>query len=159
MHEVAREMLRLAEEHSDATAEVVGHRTIGASLFQLGRFTESRATLEAGVALYDPVRDRDSRFVYAIDSRVVCLHWLSHSLLILGYPGQARARSDEALASPREIAHHNTMAQALVCGCTLHQLVRDRRKAQERAEPLIALATEEGFPLWEAAAWSSGGGH
>jgi hypothetical protein len=74
MHEAAREVLRLSKEQGDATAEVVGHRIVGTSLFQLGRLAESRAHLEAGVALYDPVRDRDSRFVYAIHSRVVCLH-------------------------------------------------------------------------------------
>jgi predicted ATPase len=43
------------------------------------------------------------------------------------------------------------MAQALLCDCTLHQLLRDGRKAQDQAEALIALATEHGFPLWLAA--------
>jgi predicted ATPase len=151
MHEAAREVLRLSKEQGDATAEVVGHRIVGTSLFQLGRLAESRAHLEAGVALYDPVRDRDSRFVYAIHSRVVCLHWLAHALLILGYPEQARARSNEALACARELAHANTMAQALLCDCTLHQLLRNGREARSSAEPLIALATEHGFPLWLAA--------
>jgi predicted ATPase len=151
MHEVAREVLRLSKEQGDAAGEVVGHRVVGTSLFQLGRFAESRDQLEAGVTLYDPVRDRDSRFIYAIDSRVVCLHWLAHALLILGYPGQARARSNEAIASARELAHANTMAQALLCDCTLHQLLRDGREARSRAEALIALATEHDFPLWLAA--------
>ena len=147
-HEVARELLRLAEEQGDAAAEVVGHRLVGAFLFQLGRLTESRAHLEAGVALYDPVRDRSSRFVYAIDSGVVCLLWLAQTLLALGYPEQARVRQSEALASARELAHPNTTVQALFCDWTLHQLLHDRQEAQEQAEALIALATEQGFPLW-----------
>ena len=112
-HEVGRELLRLAEEQGDAAAEVVGHRILAAYLFQLGRLAESLAHSESGLALYDPVRDRSSRFVYAIDSRVVCLHWLSHALLALGYPEQARVRQGEALASARELAHPNTIAQAL----------------------------------------------
>ena len=120
-------------------------------MFQLGRLAESRAHLEAGLALYDPVRDRSSRFVYAIDSRVVCLLWLSQALLALGYPEQARVRQGEALATARELAHPNTIALALFCDCILHQLLRDRREAQEQAEALIALATEQGFPLWLAA--------
>ena len=147
-HEVARELLRLAEEQGDAAAEVVGHRLVGSFLFQLGRLTESRAHLEAGVALYDPVRDRSSRFVYAIDSGVVCLLWLAQTLLALGYPEQARVRQSEALASARELAHPNTTVQALFCDWTLHQLLHDRQEAQEQAEALIALATEQGFPLW-----------
>jgi predicted ATPase len=151
MQEVARELLRSAEEQGDATAEVVGHRLLGNSSFQLGRLAESRAHSEAGIALYDATRDLNSRFAYALDSRVICLHWLSHALLTLGYPSQARARSGEAIAAARPLAHPNTMSQALVSDCTLHQLLRDRREAQEQAVALIALATEHGFPLWLAA--------
>jgi predicted ATPase len=150
-HEVARELLPLAEEQGDAAAEVVGHRILGAYLFQLGRFAEGRAHSESGLALYDPVRDRSSRFVFAVDSRVVCLLWLSQALLALGYPEQARVRQGEALASARELAHPNTIAQVLFCGWTLHQLLRDGREAQEQAEALIAFATEYSLPLWLAA--------
>jgi predicted ATPase/class 3 adenylate cyclase len=150
-HEGARELLRLAEEQGDAAAEVVGHRTLGTFLFPLGRLAESLAHSESGLALYDPVRDRTSRFVYAIDSRVVCLLWLSQALLALGYPEQAQVRQGEALAAARELAHPNTIAQALFCDWTLHQLLRDGRAAQAQAEALIALTTEQGLPLWLAA--------
>jgi predicted ATPase len=49
------------------------------------------------------------------------------------------------------LAHPNTIAQALFCDWTVHQLLRDGREAQEQAEALIALATEHGLPLWQAA--------
>src|SRR5918995_3753889 len=150
-HEGARELLRLAEEQGDDAAEVVGHRTLGTFLFQLGRLAESLAHSESGLALYDPVRDRSSRFIYAIDSRVVCLLWLSQALLALGYPEQAQVRQGEALATARELAHPNTIAQALFCDWTLHQLLRDGRAGQAQAEALIALTTEQGLPLWLAA--------
>jgi predicted ATPase/class 3 adenylate cyclase len=150
-HEVARELLRLAEEQGDAAAEVVGHRILGTFLFQLGRLAESLTHSERALALYDPVRDRNSRFVYAIDSRVVCLLWLSLAHLALGYPEQAQVRQAEALATARELAHPNTIAQALFCDWTLHQLLRDGRAAQEQAEALIALTTEQGLPLWLSA--------
>ncbi len=150
-HEGARELLRLAEEQGDAAAEVVGHRTLATFLFQLGRLAESLAHSQSGLALYDPVRDRSSRFVYAIDSRVVCLLWLSQALLALGYPEQAQVRQGEALATARELAHPNTIAQALFCDWSLHQLLRDGRATQVQAEALIALTTEQGLPLWLAA--------
>jgi predicted ATPase len=130
---------------------VVGHRILGTFLFQLGRLAESLAHSERALALYDPVRDRNSRFVYAIDSRVVCLLWLSQALLALGYPEQAQVRQGEALATARELAHPNTIAQALFCDWTLHQLLRDGRATQAQAEELIALTTERGLPLWLAA--------
>jgi predicted ATPase len=78
------------------------------------------------------------------------LFYLSHVLLTLGYPEQARVRQGETLAAARELAHPNTIAQALFWVCALHQLLRDRRGAREQAEPLIALATEQGLPLWAA---------
>jgi predicted ATPase len=150
-HEVAQELLDLAEKQGEAAAEVVGHRILGTFLFQLGRLAESLAHSERALGLYDPVRDRNSRFVYAIDSRVVCLLWLSQALLALGYPEQAQVRQGEALANAQELAHPNTIAQALFCDWTLHQLLRDGRAVQAQAEALIALTTEQGLPLWLAA--------
>jgi class 3 adenylate cyclase/predicted ATPase len=149
--EVARDLLRMAEERDDTAAQVVGHRLLGAFSFQLGRFAESRTHMEEVLALYDPVRDRNSRFVYSLDSRVVCLLWLSQALLVLGYPEQAQVWQGEVLATARELAHPNTIDLALFCDCSFHQLLRDRREAQEQAEALIVLATEQSFPLWLAA--------
>jgi predicted ATPase len=150
-HDGARELLDLAEQQGEAAAEVVGHRILGTFLFQLGRLAESLAHSEKGLALYDPVRDRSSRFVYAIDSRVVCLLWLSQALLALGYPEQAQVRQGEALATAQELAHPNTIAQALCSDWILHQLLRDGQAAQAQAEALIALTTEQGLPMWLAA--------
>ena len=80
-YEVARELLNCAEERSDQAAQVAGCRAIGAALFQLGELVASHAHLTRGLALYDPERDRTSGSAYGIDSRVVCLHWLSQTLL------------------------------------------------------------------------------
>jgi predicted ATPase/class 3 adenylate cyclase len=149
--ELARELLRVAGEHGDATARVTGHRMIGSVLCQLGRFVESRENFEAALVLYDPVRDRTSAIVYAIDSRVMSLSWLSHLDFILGQPEQALARSDELPAYTRELAHANSAAVALAWNCIFHQLRSNRQNAQEQAESAIALATEQGFPLYRAA--------
>jgi predicted ATPase len=146
-HDVAQELLRSAREQRNAAAEVTGHRIVGAVTSQLGRLLVARSHLEKGLALYDAARDRTSGLVYALDSRVVCLHYLSYALLTLGHPEQALARSDEALAHARELTRTN-LAEALNCGCTLYQLLRDRQGTRQRADALIALATEHGFPLW-----------
>ena len=60
-------------------------------------------------------------------------------------------RQSEALATARELAHPNTIAQALFCDWTLHQLLRDGRADQAQAEALIALTAKQGLPLWLAA--------
>jgi class 3 adenylate cyclase/predicted ATPase len=150
--EVALELLRLAREQGDATATVTGHRLVAAALCHLGRFLEARSHCEEGLALSDPVRDRTSCLFYAFDSRTGCLNRLAHALLALGYPDQARAWARQALIHARELAHSLTLAEALDRTSNLYQILGDRSTARELAEELIALATEQGFPLWSAMA-------
>jgi class 3 adenylate cyclase/predicted ATPase len=150
-YEVARELLRLAEEQCDVAAQVTACRAAGAVLFQLGDLVESRANLERGVALYDAQRDRTTGSTYGIDSRVVSLHWLSQALLTLGYPDQARARVGDALTCAGELAHPSSTAHALCGACFTYQRLRRRVEAQAEAELLVTLAKEHGFPLWGAA--------
>jgi predicted ATPase len=127
---------------------VTGHRLVGKISGQLGRLPSARAHAEEALARYDPVRDRTSRFVYTLDPRAMCLIWLSHVLLALGYPEQARTRAGEAIAHARDLAHPPTLAEVLDRGCTLHPFLRDRNATREWADALVALATEHGFPLW-----------
>ena len=146
-HEAARDLLQLAEDRGDAAARVTGHRIVGSALYHLGRMVESRAHLEKGLALYEPERDRGSAFVYALDSRVVCLFWLVHVLFALGYPEQARARMSQGLAYARKLAHPYTLAYALCVACIFHARHRPGGETRAEADTLIALATEQGFPL------------
>jgi predicted ATPase len=150
-HEVARELLRRGEDRGDAGAQVTGYRMIGSALSQFGRFDESRNAFETALTLYDSVRDRRSAVVYAIDSRVMSLSWLSHLYLILGYPEQALARDGQVPALVHKLRHPATEAVALAWGCIFRQLLRDRQAAEVQARTVMALATEQGFPLYRAA--------
>jgi predicted ATPase len=146
-HEAARELLRAAEDRGETAARVAGHRIVGSALCHLGRLAESRAQLEAALGLYDAERDRGSAFVYALDSRVVCLFWLVHVLLALGYPERARARMREGLAHARGLGHPYTLAYALSVACLFHGRHRPGPEARTEADALVALAAEQGFPL------------
>ena len=77
-HEAASELLYSAEVRGDVAARVTGHRIVGSALYHLGRLVESRTHLEAGLALYEPGRDRNSALVYALD--------FARSLLVLARP-------------------------------------------------------------------------
>lgn len=163
-HERAWELLRTAQAKGDQAAQVTGHRVVAATLCQLGRLEESRRHGEAGLALYDPLRDRTSAYVYAIDSRVMCLSWLSHVLLLQGYPDQALTPSGTDPVEAARLVNPNSLAIALCWSCLLLQLRRDHEEAGERADAVIALAEEQGFPLYRAAgtvvrgwAWAAAG--
>jgi len=149
-HELASELLHLGWERGDVAARLTGHRMVGSALCQYGRFTESRDAFMAALALYEPVRDRSSGLVYAINSRVICLSWLAHLGLILGDPEQALAYDSQVAAHVRELEHPGTTAAASAWGCILQQLLRDLHSAKAQAQSAIAIGTEQGFPLYRA---------
>ncbi|MDA9489444.1 AAA family ATPase [Bradyrhizobium sp. CCBAU 11361] len=145
------DLLRRAQEQNDAAAETVGNRIVGTAALLRGEPGIARAHLERTLALYDPAAHRSLAFLVAQDPRVSGLSVLSWSLFALGYPEQARARSEEALTDAKELSHRNTLGYALLYGCILSQLRRDRDEAQGRANSLIALAADQGSPHFLAA--------
>jgi predicted ATPase len=67
---------------------------------------------------------------------------------MLGYPDQARQWNEVALTQAHGLQHAYTLAQTLLFSTILHQWRREASMAQERAETLLALCTEHGFPLY-----------
>jgi predicted ATPase len=75
---------------------------------------------------------------------------LAFVLFWLGYPDQALARSDAAIAESRRVAHPPSLALALALGALLLTADGNDAALNERAEELIAVTTEQGFPAWGA---------
>jgi len=150
--EVADEFLRRAYDRQEASATVVAHRICGTGAFYRGEVAAARTDLEKAVALYDPERHRSLAFLYVQDPRVAAMSGLSWTLLALGYPEQAGARSREAVDAARELAHLNTLGYALLFACFFEQYRRAWREAKDRAKALIELSTEQDFPHLLAAA-------
>jgi predicted ATPase len=71
-------------------------------------------------------------------------------LFCLGYPDQALVQSNAAIAEARRLAHQPSLALSLNFGARLHLLVGDNAAVGERADQLVAVTTEQGFPLWRA---------
>jgi predicted ATPase len=66
----------------------------------------------------------------------------------LGYPEQALAKSNAAIAEARRLAHPPSLAVSLLLGAILLSFVGDNAALEERADQLVAVATEQGFPFW-----------
>jgi predicted ATPase len=151
-YDVATGLQRAAERQDDSMALVTAHRMKGSALTQLGRLHESRQQFEAALRLHDPERHRDSALVYVIDSRVMCLSWLSHVLQLSGKLGAALEYHHEALSGADALGHVSTSVVALTWSCIYQQLRGDHRLAGVRAAEAVAAAAEHGFPLYRAAA-------
>ena len=152
-----KELQRAAERQGDSMALVTAHRMMGSALTQLGRLADSRQQFETALSLHDPERHQSSAVVYAIDSQVMCLSWLSHVLHLLGEPDRALDCHHRAAACAEALAHPSTSVVALTWGCIYLQLRRDHRAAHAQSAAAIDAATEHGFPLYRAAASVVGG--
>jgi predicted ATPase len=64
---------------------------------------------------------------------------------MLGYPDQALTRSHELLTYAQELSHTYSLSRALRHTAVLHRLRREWSAAQERAEAVLAITTEQGL--------------
>ena len=76
--------------------------------------------------------------------------YLGIVLFCLGFPDQALAQSNAAIAEARRLAHPPSLAVSLALGARLLSLVGDNAVLDERADQLVAVTTEQGFPYWRA---------
>ena len=106
--------------------------------------------LEEGIARYTPDQRRTPAFRMSQDLGTVCRLHAAWTLWLLGYPDQALVRVHEALALAHELSHLYNLAYARCWAAVVPQLRRDVPAIHEHAEAAVALATEQGFPLWVA---------
>jgi len=147
---LAEDLLRLSRQRNDSGGLVLGHASSGRNLMYVGRFASSRSHLEEALALYDPISHRSLGNQVGSDAYVNSQAYLGFVLFCLGYPDQALAQSDAAIAEARRLAHPPSLALTLTFGARLHSLDGENAALDERAGQLIAVATEQGFPFWRA---------
>jgi tetratricopeptide (TPR) repeat protein len=155
--ELAEQMIQLAQSVQDQYLLSLAHGALGGTFYVLGELASARTHLEQAIALYDPQKHPRST-VNPADPRVDCLSYASRTLWNLGYPDQALKRSHEALALAGGLSHPFSLAFALGVAASFHLLRREGTLARERAEAVITLSTEQGFPYWLAAGTMVRGG-
>jgi predicted ATPase len=147
--ELQEQILSLVQRDLQPSRLVNEHRMLGNILIHLGEFQRARDQIEQAVtiAASQPSQQPMSISPGGQEPRTSSLTWLGHALWMLGYPDQARQRSDEGVVLAQQLAHPLNLAVALnqwlrlqyVCG-TLHLPI-----AEERAITAMRLATEHGF--------------
>jgi predicted ATPase len=144
-HKLGEQLLTLAQRQHDPMLLIGAHMTLGGVFFFLGEFAPARRHLEQGMAFYDPEQYRSLAWPGAHPA-VQCLFYEALALWLLGYPDQALKRSHEALALAQDLSHPLSLAAALNFAAHLQQFRREWQAAQERAETLIVLSNDQGFP-------------
>jgi class 3 adenylate cyclase/predicted ATPase len=149
--EHAEQILMLAEATRDPGHLLEGHRAMGETLYYLGRFGEARRHLDRAVQLDDRLQHRPAPFLAGHSvghSGVFSRVHLAYTLWVLGWPDQALAASDEALALARTISDFPSIAFALHGSLRIHLFRGDPRAVETQAAALVALTAEQGFPYW-----------
>lgn len=148
-HELWEQALRLAENIQDSVLLVDAYSVLGAVLFHLGDLVPAQEYSERGIIFYSPQQHRSHAFLNSPhDPGVMSLAYSAWSLWCLGYSDQALQRVSVALTLAQELSHPLSLAVALTFSAWLHHYRRERQAAQEQAEALIALCTDQGFPYW-----------
>ncbi len=143
-------LLRLSQQRNDSAGLVLGHFSSGRNLMHAGRFASSRSHLEEVLALHDPISDSSLVHQTGIYPHVNSQGILGIVLLCLGFPDQALARSSAAIAEARRLAHLTSLAVSLTNGTTVLSLVGDNAAFDEWVDQIVAVTTEQGFPVWRA---------
>jgi class 3 adenylate cyclase/predicted ATPase len=144
------DLLRLSRQRNDSAGLVLGHQSSGRTLTFTGRFALSRSHLEEGLALYDPISHSSLVHQSGFHPHALSRAYLGIVLLCLGYSDQALAQTNAAIAEATRLAHPPTLVGSLSLGAVPLSLVGDTATLNERADQLVAVATEQGFPLWDA---------
>jgi predicted ATPase len=148
-HELAEELLSLAQTVQDSAFLLEAHFTVGFTLSFLGEIAPARVHLEQSIALYDPQQHCSHAFLYGQDPRVTCLSFAACALWWLGYPDQALQKSREALTLAQGLSHPHSLAFALgFAAAWLHQYRHEVPLTYEWAEATFRLSTEQGFAFW-----------
>jgi DNA-binding winged helix-turn-helix (wHTH) protein len=119
-HALAEQLLAHAQRLQEPAWLMQAHQELGHTMFHLGEFAAARRHLEQAMTFQAP------RPPLAWVHGLARLAW---ALWFLGYPDQAVARLEAALAGARESSHPYSLAVALGYAGTLHQL---RRRAPGR---------------------------
>jgi predicted ATPase len=144
----AEELLTLGMERGDPVWTVMGCRISGVTCCWLGEWIAARDYLERGLLLYDPAH----RSVTVDDPHVVLLAFLAWTLLCLGYPDQACAKREAAVAEARLLARAFTLAHSLLMATFVEAIVVGPSGALLHADESVSLTERHSIGIYSAAA-------
>jgi class 3 adenylate cyclase/DNA-binding winged helix-turn-helix (wHTH) protein/predicted ATPase len=148
--ELGQECLALAKHLRDPALLLRAHLTLGQILLFLGQYPHAHAHLTEGRAL-SLSEARASRVIKAVqDPQVTCCALLAPTLWLLGYADQALQRAHEAVSLAQELAHPFSLAEALIFAAVVGICTWNTTEVLRSTDTVMTLATEHGFPHWEA---------
>jgi DNA-binding winged helix-turn-helix (wHTH) protein/predicted ATPase len=146
---VGEGLLRLSRQRNDPAGMILGHSAAGQSILLAGGFAVSRSHLEDLLTIDDPGAERTP--VQRTGSHPLLTQGvLAIGLQCLGFPDQGAKRSEAAIADARRLVQPTYLAVGLALGSLHSALARDQPGLTERSDALMAVASEQGLPFYQA---------
>ncbi len=149
-HELAEQLVEIAERERIHRVLMMGHRALGTTRFYMGRPEEGHRHLLEARSYDDPADATESLRLYGQDAGATCSVYAGMVSWILGYTDDAARFSLAAVETARRAGHPYSLAVALVLASCQFQFRRDVRTARTLAEECVTLSNERGFALWAA---------
>jgi predicted ATPase len=149
--DLAAEGMALAERLNDPGVWMEALFMPGVTMFYRGDFGGARACFEKAIASYDD-RERTRSWAAFTGHNASVTHrcYLALALWHLGFADQAFRVDRETRELARAIGHLFSLGHAIDFSACLYQSCRLSAEVQAAGEEETALATEQGFPLWNA---------
>jgi predicted ATPase len=145
--ELAEQIHRVAEAVPHPLILIASHNALSEASFYFGRYTSVRAHLEQAIGIFDPTKG-STVFRTLQHPGVASFALAGLTEWVLGYPDRAHHRSREGLTLERRLSHPFTSAYVRTIVAMFELFRREEAAASQLAEETMALAIEQGFPLW-----------
>ena len=149
---IGNELLALGEKTSDRGIATAGHVRLGIVAFYQGRFPAARNRFSTALDLHKSLRTM--LLEVAVGSAPdTTTQYYAGTLAHLGYPEQAIALAEPAAERARALGGASfAVATVLTIWSRTLTLVGDDERCRECTQALLAIADEQGFPLYAARA-------
>lgn len=146
-HEMANQILEIAENGEDSNLMLVAHWMLGLTHTHLGQLSPAKEHLEHVLNDYDSSQDDSLTYIYGQNPWVTCMNYLALVLWMMGYLDQALEKCDEAISLADRLSHPFSQTFAHGMAAFFHSLRRDMDSTKEHSEVTIRLAKKSSFPF------------
>jgi tetratricopeptide (TPR) repeat protein len=150
--ELVDQCMQLAQSTGDSGLILEAHQAAGVTndIAGEGEFRKSLGHFEQAIAIYDLEQHGSHAYTYGQDPGAMCLIHSGRELWFLGYPDQARKRTNDGIALARKLSHPGTLAIVMAFGAWLQLLCRNAQAVEELAAEAVAIASERDYAFFKA---------
>lgn len=147
--DMAKQIMALAQRAEEVSIIPNACYACGAVLITLGNYVEALRYCEEGIEAYTP-QQSSIPFPHVFDPGVMSFSYAGMALWTLGYPNQAKKRTDEAVNLARQLDRSYGLALAYGLSAAFHGFYSDAEQVLAYAEASAEISAKKGFFQWEA---------